>query len=94
MRGGVMKILLPIDSVVQLKGGQKRLMIYGRLQKQVAENKMWDYIGCLYPEGNIGPDYMYFFNHDQIERVHFTGFRDKEENQFQQRLKDVMESQS
>jgi hypothetical protein len=37
---------------------------------------------------------MYFFNHDQIERVHFTGFRDKEENQFQQRLKDVMESQS
>ncbi|WP_374018205.1 DUF4176 domain-containing protein [Paenibacillus thiaminolyticus] len=48
--------LLPNGSVVLLKGGKKRVMIYGRLQKTGDTDKLWDYIACLYPEGNIDPN--------------------------------------
>ena len=45
--------LLPIGSVVLLKGGVKRLMIYGVRQTDKKDNTEYDYIGVLYPEGNI-----------------------------------------
>ncbi|CEG28717.1 DUF4176 domain-containing protein [Bacillus sp. B-jedd] len=69
-----MKKYLPIGSVVLLKGGEKRIMIYGRQQKELRSDKIWNYIACLYPEGNLSEDYMYLFNQDQIERVYFVGF--------------------
>jgi hypothetical protein len=73
---------LPIGSVVLLKGGRKRIMVYGRQQKEINSNKIWDYIACLYPEGNLNEEYMYLFNHDQIEKVFFIGFQDEEELEF------------
>ncbi|WP_043931074.1 DUF4176 domain-containing protein [Bacillus sp. EB01] len=77
-----MKKYLPIGSIVLLKGGTKRIMIYGRQQKELQSDKVWDYIACLYPEGNLSEDYMYLFNHDQIEKVFFIGFQDEEELEF------------
>lgn len=77
-----MEKYLPIGSVVLLKKGTKRVMIYGRKQIQVGADKEWDYIGCLYPEGNIDENYMYLFNHDQIEKVYFLGYQDEEEFNF------------
>ena len=47
---------LPIGSVVKLKNGQKRLMITGFLQMEQGEDgkkNIWDYSGCLYPEGML-----------------------------------------
>lgn len=73
---------LPIGSIVLLKGGTKRIMIYGRHQKEVKSDQTWDYIACLYPEGNLNEEYMYLFNHDQIEKVFFIGFQDEEEIEF------------
>jgi hypothetical protein len=73
---------LPIGSVVLLNGGSKRIMIYGRQQKELNSDKVWDYIACLYPEGNLNEEYMYLFNHDQIEKVFFIGFQDEEEIEF------------
>ena len=43
------KKYLPIGSVVLLKNANKRLMIYGRLQKAEDSDSVRDYIGCLYP---------------------------------------------
>lgn len=80
---------LPIGSVVLLKNGSKRTMIYGRKQLQVGtqtEKIEWDYIGCLYPEGNISEQYMYLFNHEQIDKVFFMGYQDEEENDFSKKL--------
>nr|WP_246861312.1 DUF4176 domain-containing protein [Bacillus sp. REN3] len=77
-----MKKYLPIGSIVLLKGGTKRIMIYGRQQKEIKSDKIWDYIACLYPEGNLNEDYMFLFNHDQIEKVFFIGFQDEEEIEF------------
>lgn len=74
---------LPLGSVVLLHGGEKRVMIYGREQRSVDTGDMWDYIACLYPEGNISADYTFLFNHDQIARVFFIGFQDEDEFRFQ-----------
>lgn len=51
---------LPIGSVVRLFGGTKKIMIYGRKQIQSGANKKWDYVGCLYPEGNLSENIMSF----------------------------------
>jgi len=72
-----MKSFLPIGSVVLLKTGEKRVMIVG--YKQAQENgTVWDYSGCLYPEGVIDSNELYVFNSDQIEVLFFLGLQDGE----------------
>lgn len=74
--------LLPIGSVVLLKGGEKRLMICGRIQVQGGSDVIYDYSACLYPEGITTSDGMYFFNNDAIDVVYFIGLQDEEEFAF------------
>lgn len=71
--------LLPLGSVVLLRGGAKRVMITGRIQARVGERKVYDYSACAYPEGIVSPKGMFFFDHDAIERLYFIGFQDEEE---------------
>lgn len=84
-----MNDLLPIGSIVILKDGEKKLMIYGRKQIQTGTAKLWDYIACLYPEGNIDDEHCYLFNHSDIERTIFIGYQDEEEFEFREELKKV-----
>lgn len=85
-----MKQYLPIGSVVLLKNGKKRVMIYGRRQRRVVDvDKEYDYLACLYPEGNIDEDYMYLFDEDSIDEVVFRGYSDAEEEAFVQALNAV-----
>lgn len=74
--------LLPIGSVVKLKGGTKRLMIYGIKQTDQNTGIEYDYIGLLYPEGSVGDAFQYLFNTDQIERVDFRGYEDDARREF------------
>ncbi|AXO91109.1 DUF4176 domain-containing protein [Bacillus cereus] len=75
--------LLPNGSIVLLKEGTKKIVIYGRKQiLMVEEASMYDYIGCFYPEGYINPDYTFVFNHEDIEEIIFVGFVDEEEEVF------------
>lgn len=85
--------LLPIGSVVLLKDSTKRVMIIGVLQKQVTENgdRIWDYSGCFYPEGYMGPDKSFLFNDDQIERVFALGYQDEEHFAFEEKIRLVRE---
>ena len=71
--------LLPVGSVVLLKGGEKRIMICGRIQTKAGEDEIYDYVACYYPEGIVDPNNMFFFNRDAIESVYFIGFQDAEE---------------
>jgi len=77
-----MKELLPIGSIVILENGEKKIMIYGRKQIAVKTNEEYDYVACLYPEGNINEDFTYLFNHSDIKEVVFTGYTDEEEGAF------------
>lgn len=70
---------LPIGSVVLLKGGNKRIMICGRIQAQAGSDIIYDYSACYYPEGIVDPQSMFFFNRDAIETVYFRGYEDQDE---------------
>ena len=83
--------LLPIGSVVLLKESNKRVMIVGRLQRQMGTEKVWDYSACFYPEGILDPQKMFLFNHDQIAVLYFIGFQDKEGVEFQELLEQQRE---
>ena len=75
--------LMPIGSVVMLLGGEHRVMITGYAQRKVGEeNKLFDYAGCLYPEGMIGPDKTILFNRESIERVFALGYTNEESLRF------------
>ena len=76
------KKFLPIGSVVLLKEGKKKIMICGRLQVSADTNRIYDYCGCLYPEGILKHDELILFQHDSIERVYFIGFQDQEGLEF------------
>ena len=65
----------PIGTVVILKGGNRPIMIYGRQQLQEGSNLIWDYVACLYPEGNLSDDYNIFFQHEEIEKVLHMGYK-------------------
>ena len=77
-----MKTYLPIGSVVILKEGTKKIMIYGRRQKSTESGIEYDYVACLYPEGNISQKYTFLFNEENIENVIFRGFSDAEDEAF------------
>ena len=78
---------LPIGTVVRLKGGTKRVMIIGfcAMAKE-KEGKIFDYTGCIYPEGLLSSDQTAMFDHSQIEQVYFKGFVDDEEKEFKNKL--------
>lgn len=81
-----MKRLLPIGSVVLLKEAKKRVMIYGRAQKDLDTGEIFDYISCIYPEGNIDPNKSILFNDEDIESIFFIGFQDIEEINYSKML--------
>lgn len=82
---------LPIGSVVLLKNATKRMMITGFcVIPNDDSNKMYDYSGCLYPEGVISSDQVALFNHDQIGRIYAIGYSDDEEKNFKAKLKEEM----
>ena len=80
------KELLPIGSIVLLRGGKKKLMIFGVKQTDMQTQELHDYIGVIYPEGNIGSGGQFFFDHKNIEQVFFTGYTDAERENFVERL--------
>ena len=72
---------LPIGSVVRLKNGSKLLMIFGRAQIDTAKGEVFDYAGCLYPEGNISDKHSFLFNHEDIEELRYRGYDDNDEEE-------------
>ena len=86
------KELLPVGSIVLLKDGEKRLMVSGIMQSDAATNdKEYDYLGVLYPEGHIGEDFQYLFNHEDVVEVFFRGYEDEERTEFLEKLAEFYE---
>lgn len=82
---------LPLGSVVMLKNATKRLLITGFcVMPNEDKNKIYDYSGCLYPEGIISTEQTALFNHDQIERIYAIGYSDDEEKAFKEKLKEAI----
>lgn len=87
------KKYLPLGSVVLLKGATKRLMITGFcVTPNDDEGKIFDYSGCLYPEGVISTEQVALFNHDQIDKIYAIGYSDDEDKKFKVKLIEVLNS--
>lgn len=79
--------LLPIGTIVLLEDAEKRLMISGVMQTdETGDGTEYDYLGILYPEGNVGEDFQFLFNHKDIKEVFFRGYEDEEREQFIENL--------
>lgn len=74
-----MKDLLPIGSVVTLKEGTK---------------KLYDYAGCLWPEGYMDKEHCYVFDHEDIDCLFYIGLQDIEEFNFRFELDEMMKKMS
>ena len=84
---------LPIGTVVMLKGGNKRIMISGFCAVDSNnKDKIYDYSGCIYPEGFLSSKQTYLFNHNQIKEICYLGFIDSEEQEFKVKLSDLIEN--
>lgn len=84
---------LPIGTVVLLKGGKKRAMITGFCSvAQENQEKIYDYSGCVYPEGYLSSNQVCLFDHNQIEKIFFLGFEDEEEVAFKDKLNKIVAS--
>ena len=68
---------LPIGSVVTVKGLNKKVMIIGYYSLEYQNSvKIYDYVGCNYPEGMLMKNNMFSFNHSDITNCDFVGFKD------------------
>lgn len=82
---------LPIGTVCMLKKGKKRVMITGFCTiPDDDKTKMYDYNGCLYPEGVISTNQTIVFNHDMIDKIYYMGYIDSDEKEFQTKLKKLV----
>ncbi len=78
---------LPIGTIVLLNGGSKKIMITGFcVIPNDNTHKLYDYSGCLYPEGVINSNEVCLFNHEQINKIIFKGYCNKEEETFKEEL--------
>ncbi len=68
---------LPIGTVCTLKNGNRKIMIISYFSLEYNGNvKMYDYKGCVYPEGLLLPAQTVSFNHEDIATINFFGYQD------------------
>ena len=87
-----MEKYLPIGTVVLLKNAKKRVMITGfAVTGKESGNKIFDYIGCLYPEGVISSETNLLFDHAQIDKIFYMGYVDNEWKELEPNLKKAVD---
>lgn len=52
--------------------------------------KIYDYAGCLWPEGYMDKEHSYVFNHEDIDILYYLGMQDIEEFNFRSKLDELM----
>ncbi len=74
---------LPIGTVVQLKGSDKRVMITGYLCTEASHpDTVWDYSAVKFPLGFVDAKEMLCFNNASIETICVLGYVDLEQMEF------------
>ena len=83
--------VLPIGTVVLLENAKKRVMILGYQRTAASdETVIYDYCGCMYPEGYVSPERTLLFNHENIDRIYAMGLQNDEYKQFQGQLQQAI----
>ena len=77
---------LPLGSIVELDGFDYYAMIVGYRAMNEKRQRVFDYLGCLYPIGSSNPKEAILFNHNEILSVAFMGFEDERSKKFHKKL--------
>mgnify|MGYP000165558337 CR=1 FL=1 len=83
---------LPIGTVVLLKGGKKEVMITSYCifptnyqikdgDPVAPEKTLFEYGGCVYPEGILDSNMACAFNHNQIEKIIYLGYESEQQKE-------------
>lgn len=87
--------LLPIGSVVLLKGGVRKLAIIGVKPVRPEEpERVYDYLGVLYPEGYLGGKSCFLFNHSDINDIIYFGYDNPERKAFLQYMEQAAQDRA
>jgi len=89
-----MEKVLPMGSIVYLKGGNQKVMILNRGPQVEIKNQrqLFDYSAAVYPMG-LSPEKIIYFNSKNIDKVLFEGFSDEEEVRFQELYKKWLDTE-
>ena len=86
--------LFPIGTVVLLNGAQKKVMITGFYSISPDDKtRIYDYVGCLYPEGLLSSEQNVLFDHSQIAKLFHKGYDSEEERAFKQKVNEIINKQ-
>lgn len=81
------KKYLPLGTLVKIDDNLKRVMIIGFCIKIDNDpNKIYDYMGCIYPEGILKTTEFFTFDHSDIKQICALGYSDQEEKDFKAEL--------
>lgn len=77
--------MLTLGTILYLKEGTEKLMIINRqvLIEVNNEQLLFDYSGCIYPQG-ANENNIYYFNEENIDKIVFEGYKDSDEDRFQE----------
>ncbi|MGG5341238.1 DUF4176 domain-containing protein [Enterococcus sp. AZ192] len=82
-----------LGTIVYLKEGRTKVMIINRgpIVEKEGMSFLYDYAGCVYPLG-MNPEQVLYFNDDNIDKVIFEGYRDEDEERFEELYKKSVEN--
>lgn len=82
------KKYLPIGSVVLTKKFAKKAMIIGyKIKTLNGTNEVFDYVGCVYPEGLIDSNKYLAFNQVDIDKILNVGYSDMQYEKYMDLMK-------
>lgn len=84
---------LPLGTIIIAKGEAKRkvmIIARGMLIDIEGSMRLFDYGGCLYPEGFFG-DRVLYFNDEDIEDILFKGYSDEDDKNKIEQIKKWVE---
>ena len=80
---------LPIGSIVALKNLKKKVMVTCIYVKDPDNDKLiYDYCGCMYPEGAVINNKNILFNGSDISEVVFMGYTDIDFQEYNNEIED------
>lgn len=88
----MVKDYLPIGSIVKMKGSKQKVMVTGLQSIRATEpNRVYDYIGVIYPMGYLSNAYQVLFDNEEIEETVFVGYSDELRDRYIELLSEASE---
>ncbi len=83
---------LPIGSICTIKSSNRQVMIIGYFALDYIEKvKLYDYQGCIYPEGTLGLSHI-CFNHSDILTIEHMGYKNGDFELLNSKLNNQLEN--